>query len=245
MINQTRCIGLGVLFLTLISCEKQQLFQQSRLMSFKDATRSYSLVYEGNKVNSIRVDAGPGAPFTIVNYSYALDYIKATLHPSTGYSYVEYFMRKGVLPAEIVKHRLVNGKDSIISRTSFYYRENSDQIDSVVLKNNSRLSFIPVYAGGNITDYYLAIDKKPPVLSGSFLYYPVVNVFKTTNSLLFVYSSPVFEFETFLMPRIFSEQTMKKFNGGSFKYDTDSKGNLSVEDYGPSVYPYKRIYVYE
>ena len=154
-------------------------------------------------------------------------------------------MRKNVLPLSILKHKQIGNKDSVVSRTDFYYKAGSDAIDSVVLKNNTKLCFIPVYAGGNITDYYLSQDNKQPIIAGSFLYYPLVNIFKTTNPLLFVYSSPLFEFETFLMPRIFSTQTMKKFNGGSFIYNTDAKGNLSVEDYGPMVYPYRRTYTYE
>lgn len=245
MINLTRCLIFAASLAFIASCEKQTLDTQGKLISFKDATRSYSLRYEGSKVTHIRVDSGASAPFIIASYSYSPDYIKATLHPSTGYTYVEYYLKKGVLPLNIVKHKDAGGVDKIVSRTQFFYKKDSDLLDSVVLTNSSRLTFIPIYSGGNISDYYLAIDNRPPVLSGSFLYYPVINVFRTTNPLLYVYSSPVFEFESFLMPRIFSQQTMKKFNGGSFRYDTDSKGNLAVEDYGPSVYPYKRIYTYE
>lgn len=245
MFSQKNCLSILVVLFCVIACQKEQVRPQDRLMTFRDASRQYSLHYDGNRVTAIHVDSGPGAPFIVSTYEYSYNYIKATLHASTGYDYVEYFMRKNVFPLTIIKHKNINGKDSVVSRTDFYYRAGTDVIDSVVLKNSVKLCFIPVYAGGNITDYYLSQDNKQPILAGSFLYYPIVNVFKTTNPLLFVYSSPVFEFETFLMPRIFSTQTMKKFNGGSFVYDTDSKGNLSVEDYGPMVYPYRRTYTYE
>lgn len=245
MFIRSNCLSIVVVLFCIFACQKEQVRPQDRLVSFRDATRQYSLKYDGNQVSAIHVDSGPNAPFIIAQYQYSNNYIRASLHASTGYDYVEYFMRKNVLPLSIVKHKFVNGKDSVISRTDFYYKGSQDVIDSVVLKNSTKLCFIPVYSGGNITDYYLSQDNKQPIIAGSFLYYPIVNVFKTTNPLLFVYSSPVFEFETFLMPRIFSSQTMKKFNGGSFNYDTDSKGNLSVEDYGPMVYPYRRTYTYQ
>ena len=245
MFSQKNCLAILVLILCVVSCQKEQVKPHDRLLAFSDATRHYSLKYNGNQVTAIHVDSGLGAPFIISTYEYSHNYIKAKLHASTGYDHVEYFMRKNVLPLSIVKHKIVNGKDSVVSRTDFYYKNGSDAIDSVVLKNSVRLCFIPVYAGGNITDYYLSLDNKQPIIAGSFLYYPMVNIFKTTHPLLYVYSSPVFEFETFLMPRIFSTNTMKKFNGGTFTYDTDAKGNLSVEDYGPMVYPYRRTYTYE
>jgi hypothetical protein len=245
MFSQKNCLVILVLVICVISCQKEQVKPQDRLLAFRDANRYYSLKYDGSQVKAIHVDSGLGAPFIISTYEYSHNYIKAKLHASTGYDYVEYFMRKNVLPLAILKHKNINGRDTVVSRTDFYYKNGSDAIDSVVLKNSVKLNFIPVYSGGNITDYYLSQDNKQPVIAGSFLYYPLVNVFKTTNSLLFVYSSPVFEFETFLMPRIFSSQTMKKFNGGSFIYDTDAKGNLSLEDYGPMVYPYRRTYTYE
>lgn len=234
----------GFCLLLTLSCQKEQSKKQDKLVSFKDANRKYSVHYNGSQVTEIRVDSGLGAPFTIATYSYKDNYIKATLHPSTGYDHVEYFMRKNVLPVSIIKHKIIGGRDSIVSRTDFYYGIGKDVPDSVVLRNSVKLNFIPVYTGGNISDYHLSQNNNPAILSGSFLYYREVNVFKSTNPLLFVYSSPVFEFETFLMPRIFSQQTMKKFNGGSFVYDTDRKGNLAVEDYG-SLYPYRRTYLYE
>lgn len=238
------CLPVLACLLFILSCQKEQSRTHDRLVSFKDANRKYSVHYEGNRVSAIHVDSGLGAPFIIATYSYKDNYIKATLHPSTGYDHVEYFMRKNILPASILKHRSIGGIDSVISKTEFYYGVGKDLPDSVVLRHSVKLSFIPVYSNGNISDYYLSQDNKPAILSGSFLYYRDINVFKTTNPLLFVYSSPVFEFETFLMPRIFSQQTMKKFNGGSFIYDTDHKGNLAVEDYG-SLYPYRRTYLYE
>ncbi|HEX6914126.1 MAG TPA: hypothetical protein VF145_02725, partial [Chitinophagaceae bacterium] len=189
------------------ACQKEQVRTTDRLMSFSDANRKYSLVYNGSHVTEMKVDSGAGAPFTIVNYSYSTNYIRATLHPSTGYDYVEYYMRKSVLPVSILKHKKINGIDSVVSRTDFYYPENKDIVDSVVLRTYVKLTFIPVYSGGNVTDYYLRQGNQGAILSGSFLYYPVVNLFKTTNPLLFVYSSPVFEFETFLMPRLFSQLT--------------------------------------
>jgi hypothetical protein len=245
MLNQRRCLALLALLVCFISCQKEQVRPVDRLLAFRDASRHYSLQYTNNQVTAINIDSGLGAPLIIATYEYSGNYIKAKLHASTGYDYVEYFMKKKVLPLSILKHKNISGKDSIVSRTDFYYKNGSDVIDSVVLKNSVKLCFIPVYAAGNITDYYLSQDNKQPIIAGSFLYYPIVNIFKATNPLLFVYSSPVFEFETFLMPRIFSSQTMSKFNGGSFVYDTDAKGNLSVEDYGPMVYPYRRTYSYE
>ncbi len=240
-----RCLCFALVLLVAISCQKEQVKKTDRLVAFRDANRYYSVKYNGDHVSGIHVDSGLNAPFTIATYTYGLNYIRASLHALTGYDHVEYFMKKNVLPVSILKHKKINGVDSVVSRTDFYYKVGSDILDSVVLKNSVKLNFIPVYVNGNITDYYLSQDNKPAILSGSFLYYPIVNIFKTTNPLLYVYSSPVFEFETFLMPRLFSNQTMKKFNGGSFIYDTDSKGNLSLEDYGPMVYPYRRTYVYE
>lgn len=245
MPSQKHCLAILALLACFISCQKEQVKPADRLLAFRDSNRHYTLSYKGSQVTEIKVDSGLGAPFVISTYEYSNNYIKAKLHVSTGYDYVEYFMRKNVLPVSILKHKNFNGKDTVVSRTDFYYKNSSDAIDSVVLRNSVKLCFIPVYSGGNITDYYLSQDNKQPIIAGSFLYYPLVNIFKTTNPLLFVYSSPVFEFETFLMPRIFSSQTMKKFNGGSFIYDTDAKGNLSLEDYGPMVYPYKRTYTYE
>lgn len=245
MPKRKSCLSILVLLACFIACQKEQVKKTDRLMSFRDTFRHYSLRYNGSQVSEIHVDSGQGAPFIISSYEYKSNYIKATLHETTGYGFVEYFMKKNVLPVSILKYKAVNGKDSLISRTDFYYRNGTDAIDSVVLKNTVKLCFMPVYNGANISEYYLSQDNKPAVLAGSFLYYPMVNIFKTTNPLLFVYSSPVFEFETFLMPRIFSNQTLSKFNGGAFVYDTDTKGNLSVEDYGPMIYPYRRTYKYE
>lgn len=239
------CLCLALVLMCFLCCQKEQSATMYRLLSFSDATRHYSVGYRGTRVSEIKVDSGAGAPFIIATYQYSNNYIRADLHESTGYAFVEYFFQKGTMPISVIKHKKINERDTIVSRTDFYYKAGTDEIDSVVLKNTNRFCFMPVFSGGNITDYYLSQDNKPKVIAGSFLYYPVANVFKKTNPLLFVYSNPVFEFETFLMPRLFSVQTMSKFNGGSFVYDTDAKGNLSLEDYGANVYPYRRTYIYE
>ena len=111
----------GFCLLLTLSCQKEQSKKQDKLVSFKDANRKYSVHYNGSQVTEIRVDSGLGAPFTIATYSYKDNYIKATLHPSTGYDHVEYFMRKNVLPVSIIKHKIIGGRDSIVSRTDFYY----------------------------------------------------------------------------------------------------------------------------
>lgn len=229
----------GILF---FSCQKEQA-GLPKLVSFSDADHKYSLSYNGNQVNEINVDSGAGAPYIIARYSYSRNFIRADLHAGTGYTYIDYFMKNTTQPLSIRKHKNVAGVDSVVSRVDFYYAV-TGILDSVTLQNGSHYNFIPVYAAGNITDYYISDEYGPPVLSGSFLYYPISNVFKSTNPLLFIYSSPVFQFETFLLPRLFSGSTMKKFNGGSFVYNTDAKGNLSLEDYG-AIYPYKRTYLYK
>jgi hypothetical protein len=238
----TRCLLYALVLCLIFSCEKEQS-GMSQLVAFSDNSNKYSITYAGNFISQIKVDSGAGAPYIIANYSYGNNFIRADLHSNTGYSHIDYAMKNASLPLSIKKYKLYNGKDSLVSSVNFYYREGSDFIDSVVLDANTHYNFIPQYSGTNITDYYVCTEYGPPVLSGSFLYYPITNVFRSTNPLLFIYSSPVFQFEAFLLPRLFSGSTLKKFNGGTFTYDTDRKGNLSVEDYG-SFYPYKRLYIY-
>ncbi len=240
--TMNRCLLLACLLCLLYSCEKEQS-SVSQLASFSDNDNKYSVTYNGKYINQIKVDSGAGAPYIIANYSYGNNFIRADLHASTGYTHIDYQMKNASLPLSIKKYKLYNGKDSLVSSVEFYYKNGSDFLDSAVFDATSHYNFIPVYSGTNITDYYVCTEYGPPVLSGSFLYYPITNVFRSTNPLLFIYSSPVFQFEAFLLPRLFSGSTLKKFNGGSFTYDTDKKGNLSLEDYG-SFYPYKRVYNY-
>jgi len=236
------CLCFVVVLVAIAACEKKQE-GLSQLLSFCDNDNKYSVYYEGAFIKQIKVDSGAGAPYVIADYSYSNRFIRADLHSNTGYSHIDYTMKNASLPLEIKKYKLLNGKDSLVSSIHFYYKNGSDFLDSAVLHAASHYNFIPQYSGTNITDYYVCTEYGPPVLSGSFLYYPITNVFRSTNPLLFIYSNPVFQFETFLLPRLFSGSTLKKFNGGSFTYDTDRSGNLSIEDYG-SFYPYKRMYTY-
>lgn len=235
-----RCLCATLLLL--VACQKEQE-QIPKLVSFTDPGNKYSVVYNGNSVSEIQVDSGVGAPYTIASYSYTNNFIVADLHPNTGYSKIEYQMKNHFFPLSIKKYKSFAGKDSAVSRVQFYYRA-GDVLDSITLDGTTHYRFVPLYAGGNVTDYYISTENGPEILSGSFLYYPITNVFKTTNPLLFIYSNPVFQFETFLLPRLFSNSTMKKFNGGSFTYNTDARGKLSLEDYG-NTYPYKRTYLYK
>ncbi len=237
------CLCFAVALVAIAACEKKQE-RLSKLVSFSDNDNKYSVYYNGDFVKQIKVDSGIGAPYIISTYSYSSNFIRADLHSNTGYSHIDYAMKNSSLPLNIKKYKLYNGKDSLVSSVHFYYKNGSDFLDSVVLDATSHYNFIPVYSGTNITDYYVCTEYGPPVLSGSFLYYPLINVFKSTHPLLFIYSSPVFQFETFLLPKLFSGSTLKKFNGGSFTYNTDSKGNLSIEDYG-NFYPYKKVYLYK
>jgi len=228
--------------LVISSCQKEYEIK-GKLTTFSDNDYRYSVSYNGNNVNEILVDSGTNAPFIIAKYSYQGNLIRADLHASTGYTHVDYYMKNASLPLRIEKYIASGGSEQLIQRVNFYYRNNSDVPDSVVLDGTTHFRFVPVFNNGNITDYYVSTNNGPEVLSGNFLYYPLENVFRATNPLLFIYSSPVFQFETFLMPRLFSANTLKKFNGGSFVYDTDAKGNLSLEDYG-IFFPYRRLYTY-
>lgn len=225
------------------ACQKEQTQEHHRLLNFTDKNFKYGVHYKGRTITSITVDSGAQAPYTIASYSYQVGYIRADLHPNTGFSYVEYFLNNNLQPTRIRKYRRTNGADLLSTEVVFHYK--AGRPDSVVLTNTSRFCFIPKYNGNNISDYYLRVDNRAAILSGSFLYYSTANIFTNTNPLLFVYSSPSFEFEAFLLPRLFSQQTLQKFNGGAFVYDLDEKGNLSLEDYGTTIYPYRRTYLYE
>jgi hypothetical protein len=231
--------------LLIFSCQREHDGYRGKLVSFRDSDNLYRLEYNGNRVTEIHVDSGVGAPYLLSSYTYAADYVKASLHPSSGYSYVEYFLKNSVFPLTIKKYKNFSGKDSLVNRVDFYYRPGGMALDSVILQNSMHLKFIPVYNGSNISDYLVSQNGGPAILSGSFLYYPLANIFKTTNPLLFIYSKPVFDFEVFMLPRIYSAETLKKFNGGTFNYGTDAKGNLALEDYGPSVFPFRRTYTYK
>jgi hypothetical protein len=234
------CFALGAILF--FACRKEQE-DLPKLVSFTDNYNKYSIGYNGKQVSEINVDSGAGAPYTIAKYSYGQNLIRAELHPNTGYTRIDYLMKTSTLPLNIRKYKSIGGVETLVSEVNFYYNV-TGALDSVTLDGATHYNFIPVYSAGNITDYYLSVEYAAPVISGSFLYYPLTNVFKSTNPLLFIYSSPVFQFETFMLPRLFSSNTMKKFNGGSFVYDTDTKGNLSLEDYG-TTFPYKRTYVYQ
>jgi hypothetical protein len=236
-----RCLCFALVVMIILSCQKEQ-DSLPKLASFSDNNNKYSVYYNGSQVSEINVDSGAGAPYIIAKYSYSQNLIRSTLHANTGYSRIDYYMKNSTLPLNIKKYKNIGGVETMVSKTAFYYNY-TGALDSVTLDAAAHFNFTPVYSGGNISDYYLSTEYGAPVLAGSFLYYPITNVFKATNPLLFIYSSPVFQFETFMLPRLFSSGTMKKFNGGSFVYDTDIKGNLSLEDYG-TTFPYKRTYLY-
>lgn len=240
---QSKQIILLLFLWTAFACQKQFSVDE-KLTQFSDNKYRYGVHYNGNTVTEITVDSGASAPFVIAKYSYYNGIIRADLDAATGYSHIDYFMKNASLPTRICKYRMNNTAEKLVQEVNFFYKAGTDQLDSVTLEGNMHYRFVPLYSGGNIADYSISSNYGPEIPSGSFLYYPIANVFKATNPLLFVYSSPVFEFETFLMPRIFSASTLKKFNGGTFIYDTDDKGKLSLEDYGPT-YPYKRTYIYE
>ena len=237
-----RAVIVSILF---FCCQQESHHSLVKLSSFTDSKFRYRIQYERNYIKEIHIDSGTAFPYKLATYTYSNNYIRADLHPSTGYSYVEYFLKNRSLPVSIRKHMFSGGTDTIISRVDFFYSSGGSLPDSVVLQSSSRFNFIPIYRNNNISDYYISTDFGPRILSGSFLYYPEINVFRQTNPLLFVYSNPVFQFESFMLPRIFSAQTIKKFNGGTFLYNTDRKGNLAIEDYGPSVFPYRRVYNYD
>jgi hypothetical protein len=246
----------GVTLIAITSCKKESSsLNQTRLVQIKDSLNVYKLEYNNNnEVTALLIDSiGWWGHYTdtadspIASYTYGFNYIKATMP----WGFTEYYFNKNGFPLNIFINEHIGGVPQLLYETHFYYKVNSDLLDSAVVKTNlplgvSREVYIPQYTNNNITAYTqtMIYPGSSYTTTYSFNYNNTPNVFRAGSPYLFVFTG----LDPYFLPRIFSEKTLSSITAYGMTQNiglqTNADGKLVYEDWG-TLLPYKRVYAYQ
>jgi hypothetical protein len=238
----------AALIVIISSCKKEQ--SKSTLTGYKDSMSKYEAFYTDGKITVLQSSDGSQRRF-----EYKDDYVKVTEFPYS--SYYEYFLNNSKLPIRIIKHYDSTYKGEL----NFFYKAGTVILDSAVLTEawalpiKTKYSF--TYSGGNINqisiDYFNA-DGTVSKNNFSYTYYTAPNIFRSADSLLYIYVNPQADLSfhniLFYFPKIFSASTFKTYsyfdgikqNGGTLNYTTNSLGKVTKESYNGYGYGYDYFY---
>jgi len=231
----------------IVSCKKEQ--SKSKLTGYKDSMYKYQAYYTNGKISALQISDGYQKRF-----EYKEDYVKVTDFPFT--SFFEYFLNNSKLPTSIIQHYDQSHKGEL----NFFYKAGTIILDSAVwtvagVPFKEKYAF--TYSGGNINEIridHFNSDGTVSKTNFSYTYYTSPNIFRSTDSLLYIYINPQADLNfhnlLFYFPKIFSAATFKtyshfdgvKLNGGTLNYTTNSAGKITKEWYDGYGYGYDYYY---
>ena len=237
----------AALIVIIVSCKKEQ--SKSTLTGYKDSLSKYQAAYTNGKISVLQSsDASQWL------FEYKDDYVKVSEFPFS--SYFEYFLNNSKLPISIIKHYDQSHKGEL----NFFYKAGTITLDSAVLTEAwapFKVKYTFTYSGGNINQISIDnfnADGTVSKTNFSYTYYTTPNIFRSTDSLLYIYINPQADLNfhnlLFYFPKIFSAATFKtysyfdgiKLNGGTLNYTTNSVGKVTKEWYDGYGYGYDYFY---
>jgi hypothetical protein len=245
--NRIRFYLVAALIVIIVSCKKEQ--SKSTLTGFKDSLSKYQAYYTDGKISVLQSSGSSQWRF-----EYKGDYVKATEVPFS--SFYEYFLNNSKLPIRIIQHYHQSNKGEL----NFFYKSGTIILDSAVWTvawAPFKVKYSFTYSGGNINEISIDnfnADGTVSKTNFSYTYYTTPNIFRSTDSLLYIFINPQadlnFHNQLFYFSKIFSAATFKtysyfdgiKLNRGTLYYTTNSVGKVSKEWYDGYGYGYDYFY---
>jgi hypothetical protein len=230
------------------SCKKESNKSGSVLQGYRDSMYHYNTTYASGEINSLSYVNGGLA----WNFEHKENYVKA----STSDFYVEYFLNESKLPKRIFKNYQASTNEIF-----FHYKMGTNLLDSAVSVNSfawaQKEKYTFTYNGGNITQVAIQFfykDGTSGIISISYTYYSAPNIFRNTDSLLYIYINPAADLSynniLFYFPKVFSEATFHTYSiqhavrprQGKLNYTLNNKGKIAKEWYEDYGYSYEYFY---
>ena len=225
---------------TLIACRKNGDLSsshnegKSKLIAMSnDSLGGWDLIYTGNSVTGIKADSalvqyGNYSEFLDTSLLYSFQYINTgssqfvavNLSPYNPLyqSVMTYTLTPSKLPLSIDYSYSVGGIEKKSNGARFFYHLNSDILDSVIISaNNGLIIFTFTYDNQNIsklTESHVYNDQKMELETYDFTYGATPNIFRQTDSLLYIYKYPVTAF--YAQPMVIAAFFAETFSAATF-----------------------------
>lgn len=179
----------------LVSCKRNNDLTASgnngkKLKSISsDSAGVFEFAYSGDTITSI---SG--------NQAATIQYLKygdtQCVYLSFGYKEgIKYYLNTFKLPIKIISINSTNGVEVNSDYATFFYHNDTNLLDSVIVYDlGYKIVFKTTYSGNNISgieESYVSATQTTVVANYSYTYGNENNVFLKTDSLLYIYSSPV------------------------------------------------------
>lgn len=166
-------------------------------------------VNNGKKIKSISSDSAgvfefaySGDTITSIsgNQTATIQYLKYGDTPCVYLSFgdkegIKYYLNTFKLPIKIISINSTNGVEVNSDYATFFYHNDTNLLDSVIVYDlGYKIVFKTTYSGNNISgieESYVSATQTTVVANYSYTYGNENNVFLKTDSLLYIYSSPV------------------------------------------------------
>lgn len=175
-----------------------------------------SLGYTGDQITSI----GKNDPIKIeYTDSNATPYIILLFPPDSVYYAMLFALSPSKLPLRIDMNDFNGGSEEKINFAKFFYKNNTDLLDSVISFEGSYNSYIYkfTYTDQNITQItraQIVNNTSYPVDTFNFTYSNTPNIFRHTNPLLYIYTYPQTIFNA--QPNVVSSFFAETFSASTF-----------------------------
>lgn len=222
---------------TMIACRKNGDLSSSRvegksklIAMSNDSLGGWDLMYTGNSVSRIQPDSGlvPYGDYSsaLINFfdsiqylnTDSFQYVSVYMSSDTFHSAMTYTLTPSKLPLSIDYSYSVGGIEMKVNGAKFFYHLNSDILDSVIIDdNNGPIIFAFTYNNQNITEVkesQVYDNQKMELETYDFTYGTTPNVFRQTDSLLYIYSYPQTAF--YAQPMVIAAFFAETFSAATF-----------------------------
>lgn len=212
---------------TMIACRKSSILSssfvgdKSKLIGLSnDSMGKRDLIYTGNSVTGIKnyySNSNSIYPIQYVNTD-SFQYVKVIMSSDTFHSVMTYTLTPSKLPLSIDHSYIVDGIEKKSNYARFFYHLKSDILDSVLIPaNNGIIIFTFTYNNQNITkikESQVNNNQKMEVETYNFTYGITSNIFRQTDSLLYIYTYPESVF--FAQPMVIAAFFAEAFSAATF-----------------------------
>lgn len=164
-----------------------------------DSAGAWKFGYTGNFITSLMPDTDLNLYGTMANIQYvntnSIQNVTVNFFPDPSNYTIAYSVTSSKLPLRIEQSYIFNGTEYKSDIADFSYLLNTDLLDSVILNpgGNGPIIFKFTYADQNITgvtERQVSNNENVVIGTFSFTYSATPNIFRNTDSLLYIYTYP-------------------------------------------------------
>lgn len=229
----------------IISCRKNNFSSRTKNVESKlnaiysDSAGAWKFGYTNELITSLSPDTEIAQYGNTANIQYVqadpIQYVKLNFTADPTSFFLRFLLTPSKLPLQIDQGYFAGGTEHSAEFAKFIYVKNTNLLDSVIVKVYSGLSIIfkIIYTNQNIiniTETSIYDGQRLATGTFNFSYIGVPNIFRHTDSLLYIYSYPqtVFYAQPMVIPAFFAETfSVSTFNSISI---SSIPGNLWGQD---------------